>query len=317
MTDRGRDPIYKWTLAEYALRTRVSPVAELVVEGDNDREFFGDLLQRYGIKQVGIIDASFIDVPTTTIHELGLAAGAKGSLLAAAYELVAGGVVSGSSRILIIVDRDYDGDIDARLSSVAAATDGHSLECYALSPLALDRFLSRSLGVSTAKPRQTAKVKSGRAGGDWYSRVLPACVELSAVRRTLRDVAPHVGLFASWQDYIKISADGFARVDGEVLLARVLAAAGESGDDGTKAALKGARTSSAADPFRYVRGRDYVAVLSKVLRSSWGRRVPSFSVSNVKNDVVGRWLIVAACAPEVDEQPLPQRIRKDFDKWAA
>src|SRR5215218_5324793 len=138
---------YRWTIDEYILRCELNNVEELIVEGDSDHCFFLDLLSRYSLPSVTVIDADCFHVPGAEVLAAGHNDGAKGRLLTLASAICRAIQERPlSATVMVVVDRDYDGDVPDRAACAAVATDGHSVENYAPSEAALQRFLRGVLG---------------------------------------------------------------------------------------------------------------------------------------------------------------------------
>jgi hypothetical protein len=313
----GTPERYRWTISEYVLRCELYRFRELLVEGEGDRTFFLDVLGRYGLAEIAVLDSDYFHIPREDVEDSGFEVGAKGRLLTLAAAICARATEAElRANVLVIVDRNYDEGLPPEVTCVAVATDGYSLENYVLSARALERFVRMVLGrdeLPAGAGGTPPERRSATSGDDLFIRIVPASSEVAAVRRALVRIASGIGLFAHWIDYVTVASDGHAAVDGQTLFERVLKAAGisERTSDATKV-LAEERERVTSNPFRYVRGADYVKVLHKVLKSSWGRRMAGINLSTVPTHAIRRWLLLAVDHAEVDEQALFQTIRGRF-----
>ena len=306
---RLTDP-YRWTVAEYVLRCESQTIDELLVEGECDRDFFADTLARYGV-EVTVRDASYVTVAPAEIDAAGFARGVRGGLLTLAAAIQRRfSNDSFSSRVAIVVDRDYDGPLPHSVAEVALVTDGYSLENYTMDEAALDRFLliflgrsPRPLGRDSAIPT-VRRTLTGRA---LRGHVLPACVELGAARKTLRRLDPSVGLPERWLDMVKVNVSGAAICDAETLVGRALGSPRAIWGD----VLDEERAVVSSDPVRYVKGHDYIMVLHKILKSTWGRSLGvNFAIWTESR--VNRVLLLALDRDVIDALPLFISIKARF-----
>ncbi len=266
---------YRWTLDEYVLRCEQGPdLCEVLVESELDRDVFGDALKRWGADGVRVLDSDYIRVSNDEVQSAGFAVGVKGRLLTAAAALERSPREL-TGRVAVVVDRDYDGV--PSLGDALLATDGHSIESYAFSAAALDRFARVLLGRGPL-PHGARDHRADRrrtlTGEDLYWRVAPAATEIAAVRLTLLRLEKPPAVFERWLDYVSTTADGVLSVDRRTLLRNVLERAGRGEEFVSlepRMAVEGARVTN--DEFGLVRGHDFVALMLKLFRTPWGRRM--------------------------------------------
>lgn len=269
-------PGYRWTLDEYVLRCEhLVGLREVVVEGELDRDLIADALTRWGSDEVSILDADYLDIDQNKIDAAGFTAGIKGGLLTLAAALNASDMAQEvAARIAVVVDRDYDEQLTAK--GVLLVTDGYSVENFELSIEGLNRFASQALGRMPLPAGQDGTSPDRRftcSGEDLYDRMINALAALSGLRLALRTLDPPIGLFGSWLDYFQISSDGHIQGDALGLLRNVLEKQKRLDEiDQIEEKASGGATAATADPLRLIRGRDFVELLAKLLRSSWGRR---------------------------------------------
>jgi|GEM_PF-4667439 len=303
---------YQWTIDEYVLRCELYGGKELIVEGDDDRRVLSDVLARAGVTDVSILDGSYFKVDDCVIDALGLSRGIKGKLLALANAVQARSAeVALAMRIVVVVDRDYDG-VPEVSSKLVIATDGYSMESYAYSVSALDRLGAHVLGKSS-KPLGAKESpppgNGGCSGRDLLPRVAAASSSIAAVRRTLRSVASAVGVFDRWLGRVTVDPDGRASLDEEALLRDILAAEKVAiAPEVVSATLLTERDLVRSDGARYIRGHDFVTILHKVLKSSWGRRVSALNMARVDEDSFRRLLLFSIDPEELDRSPMARAL---------
>ena len=65
-----------------------------------------------------------------------------------------------------------------------------------------------------------------------------------------------------------------------------------------------------AAPRQYVRGRDFIRLLHKLLKSPWGRRVSSMNFAQVDEPTLTRLVLGAIPVRDLDEEPLFVALRE-------
>jgi hypothetical protein len=301
---------WRWTLEEYLLRCEQAPMlCEVVVEGALDRDLMNDALQRWGRPAVGVLTAESLTISDEDVRHAGYNTGVKGQLLTLAAELARRSKPAAiEATIMVVVDRDYDDPPPE--SAWLCLTDGHCIESYALSPVVLNRFVRIVLGRSAS--RIPGKRKRLTSGHELYGRIIEAASDVAAVRLSLGVITPAVGLLTRWLDYVRISPDGYANARRLDLLIAALAVAHR---DSKKASAELALVENARlvrqEPFRLVHGRDFMCILAKLLRSSWGRAAVGI-YARADSDALTRAVIGCIDPSELDEQPLFVRMRARF-----
>lgn len=307
---------YRWTLDEYILRCEQgTDLREIVVEGELDRDFLSDALARWGAGDVSVLDADYIEVSGQEVRDAGFNLGTKGRLLtvAAALERAkqAGAL---SATAAVIVDRDYDLALPVQESLLV--TDGHSLENYALSTEALDRFARLVLGrapLPAGARGGPAARRTACTGEDLYRRVQPALVEIAAVRLTLLSLERPLALFPRWLGYLSVGSDGLLTLRAQALLRNILNHAGLDHEyESAASRLSEEKARVSADIFHVVRGHDFVAVLYKLLLSSWGRRISGSHFAGKTETSLARLLLLSIDQAELDSTGLFTELRRRF-----
>jgi len=128
----------------------------------------------------------------------------------------------------------------------------------------------------------------------------------------LRKLDPPVGLFESWLDYFRISSAGEIEAKSIALLENVLSQAGQIAqlEETTKAVEVGTK-EAVADPVRFIRGKDFVTLLAKLLRSSWGRSRGG-AVMGKDAGRLARLLLFSVDSSAVDATSLMTGLRQRF-----
>jgi hypothetical protein len=307
---------WRWTLGEYVLRCEDGDdIREILVEGAIDQDVIDDALKRWNADGVNVLGTEYLDISDDEIRAAGFSHGAKGELLTVAAALESARRDSDlSSEITVVIDRDYDELASETLGSIVLLTDGHSLESYAFSPAVLDRFVAMALGrhrqrAGTANPSAERRTCTGQ---ELYERLRQAVTEIAAVRLVLRSLPNPPPVFNRWLDYVRVDKDGVASTDAERLLRRVLDQAHRSdtySSASAKLSTEIARVES--DEFRLVRGHDFVQLLMKLLRSSWGRPIIS-GLGQATESVFARLLLLAVESGQLDSYPLFEELRRRF-----
>jgi hypothetical protein len=311
------DP-YRWTLSEFAMRCEHgADIAEVVVEGDLDRDVVYDALRRWGAHDVTVFDADYIHIDTAEVEAAGFLTGVKGRLLTLAAALEDLRQASAlRARVVIVADRDYDKHPPVT-GGVVLLTDGHSMESYAFSARVIERFLRLSLGRGSL-PRGargvSATKRATRTGEEMVARVKPPAIDIAAIRLVLHRLEEPLGLFERWTDYVKVTPEGWMVADSSGLVMNVLGAAGRAGESGAVTAqLAGEAERVAADPVRWVRGHDFILLLLKLLRSTWGRPIAGARFSGSSGEtVLIRSLMTCIDTACLDAYPLFRALRAHF-----
>lgn len=145
-----------------------------------------------------------------------------------------------------------------------------------------------------------------------YERVEAAAASIAGVRLTLRRLEPAPSVFASWLDYVPAHSDGHLVADHRRLLQNVMAGAGLTCDEASLELLEEEVERASKDGFRLVRGHDYIALLLKLLHSTWGRRISGSRFNGWTESQLARMLFVAADPAELDRYPLFDQLRVRF-----
>lgn len=299
---------------EYLLRcAQGADIAEVVVEGELDRDVIHDALCRWGLVDVVVLDAAYIQVEDAAVAAVGCSLGVKGRLLTVALALDR---LSHDSMLLatvvVVADRDYDGGLEN--SVVLVLTDGHSMESYAASAAALDRFLRLALGRGPLPGGARGEDVVRRAtctGSELFRRVQKPAVQIAAVRLVLGSISPPVALLGRWTDYASVTADGHMAVDCDRLLKHVIEPVRSSVDHADLISLLPDYHSRVlADPFAMVRGHDFVVLLLKLLRTAWGRRLAGGRFTGRDGErTLARTLMTAIDPSDLDMYPLFSTLR--------
>jgi hypothetical protein len=305
----GRGDPYRWTLEEFVLRCRLgTEIREVITEGLVDRDVIQDALARWGESAVEVLDAGHLDITEAETVAAGFSPGVKGELLtlAASLQEAARGRPL-AAEVVIVVDRDYDGETG--LSPFALATDGHSLESYGLNERALQRMVR--VGLAGGKgPGGAGKHTTGR---QLYDRVVPAAVKLSAARKALQDLSTPPGLGDRWSRYATVGSDGSIEIRADKMLANRLVSLCRKEDvSEVMERYTDLVEVFSRDHFAYVRGHDFVALLHKLLADSWGRKRIGRGCLPGRPDDTARVLLLAVDTSELDQTELFQSLRQRF-----
>lgn len=303
---------YRWTLSEYVLRCETGDdLREIVVEGQLDRDVLQDALARWRAAGVDVLDAAYLHVTDVEVEAAGFSRGVKGVLQTVAAHLAHRAEDAHvGAHVLVVVDRDYDAPAEHRFLAV---TDGYSVESYACTASALERFIRLLLGRAPRTRRAGgAPAPLTCTGADMVAKVYNAAIGIAAVRLTLRDLDPAPRVFDRWADYVRIDTDGSATIEDERLVENVMRGSGNEAPPVLGEMLAAAREAAARDPFRLVRGHDFLAVLQKVLRSPWGRKLAGTRFRTTSEDELARTIIAMMDSIELDKYPLFERLRAAF-----
>jgi Protein of unknown function (DUF4435) len=307
---------YRWTVAEYVLRcTLDGTIRELFVEDEVDALFWGEVLQRGSVEAVEVFDADYVELSDDEIRAAGFMRGAKGRLLTLARALASDAdhdpVVAA---VVMLVDRDHDG-VPAGLESVVIATDGYSVENYAIAERTTERFLARQFG-RIASPVGASRTRRSRrnvpAGRALLHRLIAPAVDVTAVRRVLLARHPQVGVIQGWLRRYKINGDGQISGDAGKLLRDSIISGGEKFEDDDGTALEAERAYLNTDPPLQIRGHDFVALFLALLKSPWGKRAIGMNLANTEERDFGRWLVLSIDPGDVDHLPAARRLIERF-----
>lgn len=304
------DP-YRWTLDEYVLRCEQGPdICEVVAEGEVDRDFLEDAFRRWGMHEVTVLDSWYIDVEEEEVARAGFSWGAKGRLLTLGEALL--GTAEQIAKVTVVVDRDYDEHLADH--DVVLVTDGHSIESYAYSADALDRFCRLVLGRGDV-PQGRDGVPERRitcTGEDLLGRIRDATIDIAAVRLVLRDTEARPGVFHRWTDYVRSLESGALHLDSERLLTNILDRVGARSElQDALTRLTASVDQVRADPFVLVRGHDFIALLGKLFRSTWGRRLAGNRFAN-GDSFLARVLLSSLNPDVLDRYPLFEQLQARF-----
>jgi hypothetical protein len=308
VTDSPALDTYRWTLAEYVLRCEDSGnLTEVVVEGDLDRDVIEDALQRWGVTGATVIDMRDIGVTDEELASVGLGSGTRERLVAAALALEQRATESDvAGAVAFIADRDYEPPTTE--SRYLYVTDGYSIESYALNEATFDRFVRVVLG----RARSSGGTGGGLgrrvhlcSGAELLERVLRPSIELAGIRLALKALQPSLAPSEKWTKDVNTDGDGIMTLRSAQVIERALQK-GKQQDEGAAVELQrnAAAAKARADPFRLVRGHDYVAALHKLLQTTWGRRIGGTNVKAWSEDRIARMLLVAALPDLLDQTQL-------------
>lgn len=306
--------VYRWTLAEYILRIELgSDIREIVVEGTVDRDLIDRVMREWGCT-VAVREGDFIRVEREEVTAAGFRPGMKGRLLTLATSLESSrSAAELATRIAIVVDRDYDPDPPP--SRFIFLTDGYAIENYALEANSLHRFVEQVLG-RTPRPIGASGASPERhscSGSDLYARLHGSLADLAGVRLALREADPPMKPFGRWLDYVKLDSTGQTKVDAAALLRNVLITAGrESELDGLETIRLTECAKAHGEPQRWVRARDFLEVLTKILRSPWGRQRNGDVVAAGDHTQLARFLLFSIDPQELISTDLFRALRGRF-----
>jgi hypothetical protein len=314
MGDLGGLETYRWTLSEYVLRVELgADVREVVVEGVVDRDLIDRALRDWKC-EAAVLEADFLAVEKEEIEAAGHRGGVKGKLLTLAQALSESPVIAELvRRIAVVVDRDYDPDPPS--NPILLCTDGFAIENYALDPGALQRFVEQVLGRA---PRSAGAGGAGPGrrsctGADLYGCLHDGLVEIASVRLALHGAEPPTKPFTRWIDYIAVDGTGRATADGASLLKNVLTTSGRVAElERLEADRLGQCERIRSDPRRWVRGHDFLAVLKKILDSTWGRSRNGRVATSGDLTQLSRFLLFSVDPEELHSSHLFSALRERF-----
>jgi len=121
-------------------------ICDVYVEGATDKHFLDWYLRRKGLMNVTVYSIDVVDVPHDLCAAHSLPTGSnRAKVIALSCELA--NQQSVKRRVMCIVDRDSDDGIDRHgTNPYLFATDGNSMELYALTPPVIEKFLLVALG---------------------------------------------------------------------------------------------------------------------------------------------------------------------------
>ena len=109
------------------------------------------------------------------------------------------------SVVAVVVDRDYDEEINKLKGGHSARHGWRSIENYAFSPGVLDRFVAVVLGRKPPVRGAGNNAPSDRktcTGSDLYDRLVAAAAAIGAIRRSALRARPEPrSVFVHWLDY--------------------------------------------------------------------------------------------------------------------
>lgn len=292
------------------MRCCVDPsLRELIVEGELDMLFWGDVLSRASVRPVDVFDADYLDLTDEEIVAVGLVPGAKGRVLTLATALTA------EQRHVVaavgtVVDSDFDG-VPRGLDAVLVATDGYSVENYAIRPATIERFLARHFG-RIVGPVGSAGGRRRRAnaveGQEVIDRVLPASIAVTGVRKVLAERHPGTGLIAGWLRRFKVESDGRFTYNAAKLLRDSINAHGGGFSEVDERALEEEREAISVDGRKLVRGHDFCSLFLSLCRSRWGKSAGAGKLGTPEPEDFERWLVLCTAPEDIDGEPAALRV---------
>ena len=132
----------KRTLDEISALYDLEPqVCDVYVEGTTDKYFVDWYLRRKGYNNVTVYPIDLIEVPQDVLIRNHLPTGSnRAKVVALSHELAR--QHTRKRRVMCIVDRDSDDGVqEGNANPYLFATDGNSLELYALTPNVIEKFL--------------------------------------------------------------------------------------------------------------------------------------------------------------------------------
>jgi hypothetical protein len=306
---------YQWSIDEYVMRCEDGDdIREVVVEGRLDRDTVADAMERWEVLGVSVLDASYFRIGDEDLLQHGLTPGVKAELIALAESLEQRHVeVTIRATVAVVVDRDDE--LARAHSQYLLITDGYSMESYALNGATLQRFvrlfLARAEASSPGGVGQPATVSV--TGDDLLTRFLPAAAAIGGCRVALRALTPPLAPPDGWLRHVDCDPQGYLEVNTAKILADVLSKSGQdSRHDELSALVLAATAEASSDPFRRVRGHDGMALLHKLFKTSWGRRIAGPGAQAWTEDRVTRLLMLAVDSSRLDDASLFQALRLRF-----
>jgi hypothetical protein len=301
-------------LEEYILRVELGgDIREIVVEGVVDRDLVDRALNTWGC-EANVLEADFLLIDREEIEGAGFRAGVKGKLLTLARALAGSSAAAElAERMAVVVDRDHD--TNPAPNPFLFLTDGFAIESYALNPNALHRFVEQVLGRAprVAGADGAATERHSCTGSELYGALHQSLIELAGIRLALAAADPSTRPSSGWLDYVVVDDQGRATTDGSELLRNLLTTWGRGGEiEALEEIRVGACEVAQADPQRWIRGRDFLAVLSKILNSPWGRRRNGRAATGGDQNQLARFLLFSVDPDELHSSTLFAGLRERF-----
>ena len=127
----------------------------------------------------------------------------------------------------------------------------------------------------------------------------------------LRRRDPPIGLPDGWPRHAKVEASGHITLSADRLIRAALDARGGAPEDDMAKAVE-EREVVSANPRLFVKGRDFVELLLKLLRSQWGKRRSSLAFAHIGQDELGRLVTMSADPVEVDRAAIVASLTSIF-----
>jgi hypothetical protein len=306
---------YQWSIDEYVMRCEDGDdIREIVVEGRLDRDTVADAMERWEALGVGVLDASYFRIGDEELAEHGLTPGVKAELIALADSLEQRHAEA-TIRATVAVVIDRDDELARTHTQYLLITDGYSMESYSLNAETLQRFVRVLLArAETSSPDGEGNPTANSVTGhDLLSRFLPAAAAIGGCRVALRALAPPLAPPDGWLRHVDCDAQGHLAVDTPKILIDVLSKAGQESRNEELSALAVAATAEASsDPFRRVRGHDGMALLHKLFKTAWGRRIAGPGAQAWTEDRLSRLLMLAVDSARLDDASLFRELKARF-----
>jgi hypothetical protein len=289
-------------------------IREVVVEGTSDLLIYMQFFDGEGIADVQVIDGDYIEVDPSAVTAGGFDVGNKGRLLAVGEALQRREDTAHiAANVVVVVDRDFDEDVPPSTGRFVLMTDRHSIENYAYDASALDRLMGFHLGqkpVPVGRDGEKAKRSAPVRGSALITTVQQPCLALAVARCALN--AYGVALPSKWLTYVRIDERGRVSVDRGALVGAALKRQSSDVQESVLNALGSCQERLSADPPRFVRGRDFVAVLHKLLRSGWAKKSMGYKLPSMDDDQFRGLLLLAIDWRKLGGFPLFAELRARF-----
>lgn len=265
-------------------------IRDLYVEGFVDENFFKWYLRRQGLETIGIYPVEFIDVPNEILLRHSLPIGSnKSRLIALSHELA---VCPFFSRVMCIVDRDFDGTTGDRYANPCLyKTDGNSLELYALQPSVFHKFVLVGLGGFPIPPQE----------------LLSQCTATLEKIYAIRAANERLGWSMSWvpfRRYISISGSSITFRQEAFIRAYLQKNDRWNAREEFSAAVREMLESLDDEPMRRIRGHDLSELLFVIIKKI--QKEKQFGNPGTLESC----MLATADVADLDQHPLFRMIRQ-------
>lgn len=287
---KNNAPDDRRTVEELISRYVLEPdLCDVFVEGETDHCVISWFLDQHDRRDWRVFTISSVDIPDALVLDCGYDVGAKGRVLTLASLLSESSDEFGSRPPILVADRDWDIDEDPpNIPLLCLLTDESSIEMYAFNEAALEKF--RRLYLRTDK----------LTGDSIFTALLTPLVELF-ISRYIAHISPvQFPIISKIHSCCSISS-GQVRLDKSELLRKSMIARGidvHQFEQSIQDKIERLRIEAIHRPTRFIRGHDFVNLLS------WFLRKNGFKLDLVNQEVVARVLYVTFDARILAQKPM-------------